>query len=95
MNDSHLTLRVPADLATALERLAESRGVPRSGLVREAIANYVIPGRTHAEVTDLRAHDFKLIWDALPHLTVDEAAALDTDLHQARASLLPPDDAWA
>ena len=41
MKDDHLTLRLPAALARALARLARARGLPRSQLVREAIAGYV------------------------------------------------------
>ncbi|MEK7668294.1 MAG: CopG family transcriptional regulator, partial [Gemmatimonadota bacterium] len=37
MKDSHLTLRLPADLARALARWARSRRVPKSQLVREAV----------------------------------------------------------
>lgn len=95
MNRTHLTLRIPDDLATALERLTESRGVPKSGLVREAVAQYLVAGKTRLEVPPLRARDFMLMWDALPHLTVAEAAGLDADLTRARSDLLPPGDPWA
>jgi hypothetical protein len=49
--DAQLTLRLPRDLARALARQARARGVPRSQLVREAVAKYVTePEReSHAE----------------------------------------------
>lgn len=95
MEDSHLTLRLSADVALSLRRLAESRGVPKSRLVREAVAQYLSGGTLRAEVSPLLARDFKTMWEALPHLSVDEATRLHTDLQLARTALAPPDDPWA
>lgn len=39
--DSQITLRLPRDLARALSRRAKDRGVPKSQLVREAVARYI------------------------------------------------------
>jgi metal-responsive CopG/Arc/MetJ family transcriptional regulator len=39
--DSQITLRLPKELARAIARSAKARGVPRSQLVREALAKYV------------------------------------------------------
>lgn len=39
--DTQLTLRLPRDLARALSRRARELGVPKSQLVREALAQYV------------------------------------------------------
>ena len=39
--DEQLTVRIPRDLARALARRAKARGVPKSQLVREAVARYV------------------------------------------------------
>ncbi|MBI4419323.1 MAG: ribbon-helix-helix protein, CopG family [Gemmatimonadetes bacterium] len=36
-----LTFRIPRELARALARTARARGVPRSQLVREALAEYL------------------------------------------------------
>lgn len=44
MVDDQLTFRIPRDLARALARRAKERGVPKSQLVREAIARYVAGG---------------------------------------------------
>lgn len=49
--DDQLSLRLPADLAKALERESRERGVPRSQMVREAVQAYlgapvVSPGMT-------------------------------------------------
>jgi hypothetical protein len=41
MNNEQLTLRLPAELAKALEGEAKERGVPRSQLVREALHAYL------------------------------------------------------
>lgn len=40
-NDEQLTLRLPADLARALKRLARERRVTRSRVVREAVQAYL------------------------------------------------------
>lgn len=40
-NDEQLTLRLPADLARALRRLARERRVTRSRVVREAVQAYL------------------------------------------------------
>jgi predicted transcriptional regulator len=95
MRDTHLSVRISDELAASLERLAEARGTPRSGLVREAVAQYVVSGAPRADAPQLLARDFKRAWEALPHLAPEEAAALDTDIRQARSTLLPPDDPWA
>lgn len=39
------SLRLPRDLTTALDRLAEERGTTRSELIREAVEDYVAAAR--------------------------------------------------
>jgi len=39
--DSQITLRLPADLGRALARKAKAQRVPKSQLVREAVAKYL------------------------------------------------------
>ena len=95
MDDAHFSLRLPGDLARTLSRIAESRGVGKSKLVREAVSQYLTGGAAREDVAPLIAADFQKVWDALPHLSVDEAAAFDTDVQQARAALAPPEDPWA
>lgn len=95
MDDAHLSLRLSGDLASTLDRVAESRGVSKSKLVREAVTQYLTGGTTRDDAAPLLAADFRKVWDALPHLGVDEATAFETDVQQARAALAPPDDPWA
>ena len=95
MDDAHLSLRLPADLASTLDRIAELRGVGKSQLVREAVSQYLTGGAARDDAAPLLAADFRKVWDALPHLSVDEATAFETDVQQARAALALPDDPWA
>ena len=95
MDDAHLSLRLSADLASSLDRIAESRGVGKSQLVREAVSQYLTGGAVRDAAPPLLAADFGKVWDALPHLSVDEATTFETDVQQARAALRLPDDPWA
>jgi predicted transcriptional regulator len=45
--DSQITLRLPRDLARALARRAKERRVPKSQIVREAVAQYLAPAEPH------------------------------------------------
>jgi Arc/MetJ-type ribon-helix-helix transcriptional regulator len=45
-NDEQLTLRLPADLARALRRLARERKITRSSVVREAVQAYLAAEKT-------------------------------------------------
>jgi len=94
MKNAHLTLRLPDDLAKELERIAEARSIPKSGLVREAVAQYLVAGQQRPEARPLLAGEFARIWEALPHLTIAEAENLDADVRRDRATLLPPDVPW-
>lgn len=95
MDDAHLSLRLPAELARTLDRIADARGVGKSKLVREAVSLYLTGGTARDDAEPLLAAEFRRIWDALPHLSADEAAAFETDVRQARSALALPDDAWA
>jgi Ribbon-helix-helix protein, copG family len=96
MKDSHLTLRIPADLARALARWAKSRGVPKSQLVREAVARYLAPSSPPAErPPSVTARTFAGHWASLPRLTPEEACDLETDIAAARAGLPPVRTPWA
>ena len=95
MDDAHLSLRLSADLASSLDRIAESRGVGKSQLVREAVSQYLTGGAVRDDAPPLLAADFRKVWDALPHLSADEAIAFETEVQQARAALKLPDDPWA
>jgi hypothetical protein len=96
MKDSHLTLRLPADLARAIARWARSRGVPKSQLVREAVARYLAPSSAPAERPPrATARAFAEHWAALPRLTPEEARDLEADIAAARAALPPVRAPWA
>jgi hypothetical protein len=95
MEDAHLSLRLPDALADALDRAAAAKGLPKSKLVREAVAQYLTGGAPRPNRPPRSAREFLLIWDALPHLSVDEATRFDTDIQSARSSLAPPVDPWA
>lgn len=73
--DDHLTLRLPRALARAIDRWARNRGLPRSQVVREALARYPdhSPAPAPAVVT---AAVLAREWASIPRLTSDEAAEL-------------------
>ena len=96
MKDSHLTLRLPADLARALARWARSRRVPKSQLVREAVTRYLAPSTAPAaRPPQVTARTFAEHWAALPRLTPEEAGNLEADIAAARAALPPVRTPWA
>ena len=94
MQNAHINLRLPSDLANELTRVADARGIPKSGLVREAVAHYLVAGKQRPEAPTLLAGEFARIWDALPHLTMAEAENLDADTCRAREALPPLVDPW-
>ena len=96
MKDSHLTLRLPAELARALARLARARGLPKSQVAREAVASYLAPaappeGPGPSRVT---ARQLAARWPGVPHLTPEEAGDLAADLTAARDGVPAPRTAW-
>ena len=96
MKDSHLTLRLPADLSRALARLARGRRLPKSQLVREAVARYLAPFSAPAERPPrVTARTFAERWAALPRLTPDEAHDLEADIAAARGALPTVWSPWA
>lgn len=96
MKDAHLTLRLPADLARALARWARRRRVPKSQLVREAVALYLAPSSASSERPPrVTARTFAERWAALPRLTPDEARDLEADIAAARSALPPVRTPWA
>ncbi len=93
MKDAHLTLRLPEALARALSRSARARGVPKSHVAREAVAQYLTPIATPSERV-VRAGDLATRWGALPRLTAAEADEFAKELRRARKTLPPPSAAW-
>ena len=94
MKDSHLTLRLPATLARLLERLARTRGMPKSHLVREAVASYVGGGDIDRGERTITARELAKRWRSIPRLTPQEADDLSTDIAEARAKLPKPISRW-
>ena len=93
MKNSHLTLRLPADLARALARWAREHGVPKSQVAREAVARYVVPAAA-ARISPFTAGDLADQWASLPRLTPQEAEALGADIEAGRGALLPVRAVW-
>lgn len=93
MKSSHLTLRLPAELARALTRWARAHGVPKSQVAREAVTRYLLP--VSAVPTPVfTAGDLAGRWAVLPRLSPEEAEALGTDIELGRGALLPVRAAW-
>ncbi len=94
MKDSHLTLRLPADLARALARWARARGLPKSEVAREAVARYLAPVPVARPARQITARELALLWPALPRLSAAEASAFAADLGRMRSELPPARAAW-
>lgn len=93
MKDSHLTLRLSADLARALTRWARAHGLPKSEVAREAVALYLAPPEAPL-VRRVTALELAARWPSLPRLDADEASAFAEDLASSRAALPPVPAAW-
>lgn len=94
MKDSHLTLRLPAALARLLDRLARTRGLPKSQLVREAVAIYLGAEDIGPTERTITGRELAKRWRTFPRLTPDEAADLLADIAGARAKLPAPEPRW-
>ena len=95
MKDSHLTLRLPAELARALARWARARGVPKSQVAREAVARYLAPATPLEERHPrLTARELAARWSSFPHLTPEEAGDLAADISAAREAVPVPRTPW-
>ncbi len=89
MKTSHVTLRLPRELARALTRWARERGVAKSHVVREAVTAYLNAGPA-ATPRQLTAAALTERWPELPRLTPKEADALADDVAAARDALPAP-----
>lgn len=95
MADEHLTLRLPTHLARALTRWADARDLPKSRVVREAIARYLdAPTGGDRGPAGLTARTLGQRWAALPRLHPDEAANFADDLSASAAEMPPPSPPW-
>lgn len=94
MKDAHLTLRLPDALARELERAADARGVPKSMVVREAVATYLVTPSARPLPRLLPSADFARLWQARPRLSPEDAAEFEKDIAAGRAEEIPPEDPW-
>ena len=95
MKESHLTLRLPTELARALARWAKARGLPKSQVARDAVAQYLAPPPgDHAGAVNFSARDLAERWSTLPRLQPDEADLLAADIAAGRADLPPVTGSW-
>src|SRR5690242_8527519 len=65
--NAYLTLRLPADLARALARWARMRRLPKSTIVREAVARYLAPP-SEGSAARVTGRELAARWATLPHL---------------------------
>ena len=94
MKDSHLTVRLPAALSRLLDRLARARGLPKSHLVREAVASYIGGSDADRGERTITGRELAKRWRSIPRLTTEEADDLARDIADARAKLPPPISRW-
>lgn len=87
MKDTHLTLRLPLELARVLTRRARDRGVPKSLVAREAVALYLGAAPEAGAAPPLVARELAVRLAELPPLGPREAAALESDIAAGRAAL--------
>lgn len=95
MKDDHLTLRLPSKLARALARYSADRDIPKSHLVREAVARYLVPATEGAAGPRVvTAAELAARWPATSRLSPTEAADMDNDIASARKALPPVTSPW-
>ena len=96
MKDSYLTLRLPRDLARALALWARNRGVAKSAMVREAVAQYLSPPPPAPDdaARVVTARELAARWGTLPRLAPGDAAGLERDLTASREALPLPKPQW-
>lgn len=66
--DAPRPLRIPDDLARSLTRLVESRGIPKSWVVREALSHYLAAGKADPDAPPVLAGDLRRLMDALAEM---------------------------
>ncbi|HET7622116.1 MAG TPA: CopG family transcriptional regulator [Gemmatimonadaceae bacterium] len=94
MKDTHLTLRLPLELARVLTRRARDRGVPKSLVAREAVALYLGTAPEAGAAPPLTARELAARWPELPRLGADDAATMERDIVEGRAALPAARDPW-
>ncbi|HUQ18246.1 MAG TPA: CopG family transcriptional regulator [Gemmatimonadaceae bacterium] len=94
MKDSHLTLRLTAAISRALDRLSHERGIPKSQVVREALAMYMVPRAPESTPVTITAAELAEKWNSVPVLDAAEAHDFSEDIKKARRTLPPARPAW-
>jgi predicted transcriptional regulator len=94
MKDTHLTLRIPTDLADTLTIMADELGVTRSRVVREALEAYTVERRDPTRALGVRADLLAARLTALPALSPAERSGFARDTRATREHLGPVRDPW-
>ncbi|MGK2963738.1 MAG: ribbon-helix-helix protein, CopG family [Gemmatimonadaceae bacterium] len=94
MKSEALTLRISADLAKNLRKLAKQKGLPTSQVVREAVAKYLSPRVEDSRLRQVTARALAVSWKTLPRLTPEEAAELEREITEARDDFILPQSPW-
>lgn len=95
MKDAHLTLRLPADLVEALDARAAQDRTAKSQVVRDAVVRYLTQDRpAHPEPRQVTARELAAKWQALPHLTPEDAAAFEADIARTSELMPLPESPW-
>lgn len=87
MQTAAITLRISVELAKNLGKIARGRGVPKSQVVREAVARYLAPASPETRTPRLTASALASRWKDVPRLTPDEASEFSKDVEAARKVL--------
>ncbi len=95
MKDSHISLRLPAAIARALDKIARAHAVPKSQVLREALGRYILPQTAdRANPPPITAAELLARWRQLPRLAADEAEEMAKDLADARKKIPPVKPTW-
>jgi len=94
MKSAALTLRLSVEVAKRLASIARARGIPKSQIVREAVARYLAPSGSGSESSRLTARMLAERWNDIPRLTPEEASELHDDIAAARKKMRLPAPVW-
>ncbi len=94
MKAAALTLRLSVELARSLGRIARAQGIPKSQVVREAVARYLAPSGSAVESSVLTASMLAARWKEIPRLTPEESSEFHDDITAARKKMRLPATAW-
>ncbi len=94
MKDSHLTVRLPEEMSAALARYADARGLARSQVVREAVADYLTTTPPSAVPHGVSSRELARRWASLPRLTAAEATEFANEIEFDRTSMPPVEATW-